>query len=59
MADTFNFYLYPGVMFGNYEAASLALWQKVESRQKVTRDGLRVTSAQAAARDEVVVRRKQ
>ena len=58
MADTFNFYLGSGIMFGNYEAASLAFGQKVDSREKVTRDGLRVTSAQSAPGNKVVVRRK-
>jgi len=56
MADAFNFYLGSRIMLGNEEASPLPLRQQIRSRQEIAGDGLCVASAEAAARDEVVVR---
>src|SRR5262245_26245151 len=58
MTKALNFYLCPGIMFGDEKAALLALRQKIGSPQKIASNGLHVTSVEAASRDEALLRRK-
>jgi len=55
MTDAFNLYLGSRMMFGNKEASPLALRQQIRSRQEIAGDGLQMASAEATARNKIVI----
>ena len=55
MADAFNFDLFARIVFGDEESPPFTLRQQIGSRQEIAGDGLQMASAEATARNKIVI----